>query len=68
LTPRPNPKTIDYTLLEGVDKGKVQRGIYNVEGDTLTICYSPPGGERPTAFETKGGDGRTLRRLDAREK
>src|SRR6516225_4811693 len=30
------PKTIDYTVLEGPNKGLVQLGIYELDGDTAT--------------------------------
>lgn len=49
-----SPKTID---LEG--RGKKQLGIYEVEGDTLRICFADPGKPRPTDFESRAGDGRT---------
>src|SRR5436305_1628685 len=35
LDPAKSPKTIDYTLLDGPDKGKTQPGIYKVDGDTV---------------------------------
>jgi hypothetical protein len=34
----------------GPARGKLRPGIYRIEGDTLTYCYGPPGGPRPTEF------------------
>jgi uncharacterized protein (TIGR03067 family) len=48
------PKTIDLA-----SKGKTQLGIYEVEGDTMKICFAAPGRPRPTDFEARTGDGRT---------
>jgi RNA polymerase sigma factor (sigma-70 family) len=44
------PKTLD--LLTGHADGSisVQRGVYKLEGDVLTICMNRPGGPRPQAF------------------
>ena len=53
IDPLKKPKTIDMILLGGPDKGKTVQGIYVIEGDTLTICGSQAGRERPTEF--KGG-------------
>jgi uncharacterized protein (TIGR03067 family) len=52
------PKTIDYDMTEGFTKGKKQRGIYELNGDTFKACFNSPGSERPTEF--KAGDGLTL--------
>jgi len=60
IDPLKNPKTIDYEMTEGFTKGKKQLGIYEVDGDTIKFCFGKPGGERPTDFTSKPGDGRTL--------
>jgi uncharacterized protein (TIGR03067 family) len=54
------PKAIDYVHLQGQDKGKVQYGVYELEGGTLRVCTAPIGQERPKDFATTPGDGRTL--------
>jgi uncharacterized protein (TIGR03067 family) len=47
------PKTMDGTDTEGEDVGKVTKSIYELSGDTLRVCYSLAGGERPKEFATK---------------
>jgi len=60
LDPTKQPKAIDYKITDGPNKGKTQLGIYELKDDTVKFCFSNPGDERPAAFETKSGDGRTL--------
>jgi uncharacterized protein (TIGR03067 family) len=54
------PKTIDYLNTAGSNKGKSQQGIYDFEGGLLRVCVAPPGGPRPTQFQSNRGDGRTF--------
>jgi uncharacterized protein (TIGR03067 family) len=45
------PKTMDITGVEGPNKGKKFLAIYELEGDTLRICYDLAGKNRPTDFK-----------------
>ena len=57
------PKAIDSIYTDGKQKGKVVKGIYKIEGDSITYCWAEPGKERPTAFASKAEDGSTLMTL-----
>lgn len=47
------PKTIDFAITSGPDRGKSQLGIYQLKGDYLIFCLSHPGvNNRPEAFGT----------------
>jgi RNA polymerase sigma-70 factor (ECF subfamily) len=51
LDPSKKPKHIDWQM----PGDKVAKGIYLLEGDTLKVCVSEDGEERPTEFESKEG-------------
>jgi uncharacterized protein (TIGR03067 family) len=53
IDPAKRPKAIDLTPTEGEHKGQTARGIYEVEGDTLKICFAEPDKPRPTEFTGK---------------
>ena len=55
LDPGHDPRHIEMTGTEGDAAGKQALGIYSLEGDTLKICYTMPGGQRPKSFESKPG-------------
>src|SRR5262249_51646493 len=54
------PKTIDAFPANALDKSKPMRGIYQLEGDRLKLCFAAAGKERPKEFESKEGSGHTL--------
>ena len=57
-----SPGAIDFKHTDYLFKGKTWRGIYRIDGDTLTICDNAPDVQRsrPTRFETKPGSGRVM--------
>ena len=56
---RTKPAAIDFEHTEGAPKGKAWKGIYALDGDTLTTCDNGPNPDkgRPAAFEAKAGSG-----------
>jgi uncharacterized protein (TIGR03067 family) len=60
LDSREKPKQIDMIGTEGEARGKTAPGIYALDGDTLKICYTMPGGKRPKEFESKPGSKATM--------
>ena len=55
LDPSKSPKTVDLTVADGVNKGAVMLGIYEISGDTLKVCFDPEGKKRPTEFKSAFG-------------
>jgi uncharacterized protein (TIGR03067 family) len=55
IDPSKSPKTIDVTMTEGPNKGMVMLGIYEIDGDTLKVCFDPQGKKRPTEFKSPPG-------------
>jgi len=57
------PHHIDIEFVEGPEAGNWSYGIYELEGDALTICLGVVGASRPAAFKTTAGSGHALERL-----
>jgi uncharacterized protein (TIGR03067 family) len=55
-----NPKQIDILPENGPDRGRVQAGVYEVDGNKLRISAAQPGKGRPANFDTKDQPGQTL--------
>ena len=55
LDPSATPKEIDVIVTEGIDAGKHDRGIYELQGDKLTVCWGL-GSTRPKRLEWKADD------------
>ncbi len=54
LDPTKKTKEIDLTIRFGPNKGKVDRAIYQIDGDTVRICIqSNKDSPRPRSFSTQ---------------
>jgi RNA polymerase sigma factor (sigma-70 family) len=52
------PKTFHETALDGRVKGETVEGLYQLDGDTLRLCYpARQGQKRPTTLASKSKDG-----------
>jgi uncharacterized protein (TIGR03067 family) len=62
LDPNAKPAAIDFEHTAGALKGKVWKGIYDLDGDRLTTCDNAPDLDkgRPAVFEAKKGSGYVL--------
>ena len=50
-----NPKSMSIKGTDGPNKGKTFPAIYELDGDTLRICYDLSGEKSPTEFKTAAG-------------
>jgi uncharacterized protein (TIGR03067 family) len=65
LIPADNPKDVARVKLDATRKPaaidltesnkKTSLGIYEIDGNTLKLCFNPPGKDRPKAFESAKG-------------
>jgi uncharacterized protein (TIGR03067 family) len=53
--PGTSPKAMEVTGTDGPNKGKTFPAIYELKGETLTVCYDLSGKARPTEFKSKPG-------------
>ena len=62
VDPSAKSAAIDFEHTEGELKWKTWKGIYALDGDTLTTCDNAPNLDkgRPAAFEAKSGSGYVL--------
>ena len=56
IDPAAKPKTMDVIGAEGPNKGKTFLAIYELNGDSLRVCYDLTGKVRPSEFKTKKGE------------
>jgi uncharacterized protein (TIGR03067 family) len=57
LDPTKKPKTVDATVTEGEGKGTTMLGIYELEGDTIKVCFDSQGKQRPSQYRTAASPG-----------
>src|SRR5688572_16398114 len=60
LNPSKSPKTLDAKVTDGPNKGNLILGIYEIDGDTLKVCFDEKGVKRPTEFKTAADSQATL--------
>jgi uncharacterized protein (TIGR03067 family) len=56
IDPAAKAKTMDIIGTDGANKGKTFLAIYELNGDTLRICYDLTAKVRPTEFKTGKGE------------
>jgi uncharacterized protein (TIGR03067 family) len=55
-----SPNSIDYVIVQGLNAGKTQLGIFELSDVNLKICFAAPGQPRPRDFSSQPGDSRTF--------
>ena len=54
------PKWLDVAVQDGESKGKTFYGIYELDGDSLRICWCSTGRDRPRQFKSNEEQGHNL--------
>lgn len=57
LAPSRKPRAMNTWDQDGPYEDQTVPGIYDLDGDTLKICFARPGERRPEKFTTKMGTG-----------
>jgi uncharacterized protein (TIGR03067 family) len=57
LDPARSPKRVNTWDIDGPYEDQTNPGIYEIDGDTLKLCFARPGAERPIEFTTKKAPG-----------
>jgi uncharacterized protein (TIGR03067 family) len=57
LAPSRSPRAINTWDQDGPYEDQTVPGIYDLDGDTLRVCFARPGEDRPKEFTTKSGTG-----------
>jgi len=57
IDPSKKPKAMDSVPSDGPVKGQTVEQIYEIDGDTLKVCFAMPGNKRPTEFKSAAGSG-----------
>lgn len=60
IDPSKKPPEIDLHHISGLKKGVVERGIYDLDGDTLKVCQSLTAKKRPSGFNADKGSAQQL--------
>ena len=60
LDAKARPAALDLKITAGPDLDKVVKGVWKLEGETLTVCIAEPGKDRPKEFKASEGTGHTL--------
>ena len=55
IDPAKTPKQMDIKGVQGPNQGKTFLAIYELDGDSLKICYDLAGKTRPVEFKTAAG-------------
>jgi uncharacterized protein (TIGR03067 family) len=57
LDPSRSPRAMNSWDLDGPAEDETVPGIYQINDDTMKVCFAKPGNKRPTEFTSKKGGG-----------